>query len=86
MPGEEFFPAGWGPSGAVCRRPGTRNDRRKMIALMPLLFVGGYLPIALENRTRIDFVWYLKRVSLLALIGYLAGIGVFLCEKMLLRI
>lgn len=57
-----------------------------MIALMLLLFVGGYLPIALESRTRIDFVWYLKRVSLLALIGYLAGIGVFLCEKMLLRI
>jgi hypothetical protein len=27
---------------------------------------------------RIDFIWYLKRISLLAAIGYFAGVAVFI--------
>ncbi len=26
---------------------------------------------------RIDFMWYLKKISLLAVLGYLAGAGVY---------
>jgi hypothetical protein len=29
---------------------------------------------------KINFFWYLKRISLLALIGYLAGAGVYLIQ------
>jgi hypothetical protein len=27
---------------------------------------------------KIDFLWYLKRISLLALLGYFAGAGIYL--------
>jgi hypothetical protein len=32
---------------------------------------------------RIDFIWYLKRISLLALLGYLAGAGAYYLEARL---
>ena len=35
--------------------------------------------MGLEN---INFMWYLKHISLLALIGYLAGIGVFILQDL----
>jgi hypothetical protein len=34
---------------------------------------------------RIDFIWYLKRISLLALLGYLAGAGVYYIESLFLH-
>ena len=33
--------------------------------------------VAVMGLERIDFVWYLKRISLLAIAGYLAGAGVY---------
>ena len=30
---------------------------------------------------KIDFVWYIKRVSLWALVGYLGGAGVFVVQE-----
>jgi hypothetical protein len=34
---------------------------------------------------KIDFMWYLKKVSLWALIGYLAGCGVYIAEMMIMH-
>jgi hypothetical protein len=34
---------------------------------------------------KIDFFWYLKRISLLALSGYLAGAGVYLLIEILAK-
>ena len=33
--------------------------------------------VAVMGLERIDFVWYLKKISLLAILGYLAGAGVY---------
>jgi hypothetical protein len=33
----------------------------------------------------VDFVWYLKRITPWALLGYLAGTGCFVLERMFLR-
>jgi hypothetical protein len=33
---------------------------------------------------KISFGWYLKNISLLALVGYLAGAGVYILQNMLL--
>jgi len=33
---------------------------------------------------KIDFIWYLKKISWLALIGYLAGVLVYLAEEFLI--
>lgn len=42
------------------------------------LIIGSAAGVAIMGILRIDFVWYLKRISLLALIGYLAGAGVYI--------
>ena len=34
---------------------------------------------------KINFGWYLKNISLLALLGYLAGAGVYILEVMYLK-
>lgn len=47
-----------------------------------ILIIGsaaGVVAMGLEN---INFMWYLKHISLLALIGYLAGIGVFILQDL----
>ena len=33
---------------------------------------------------RIDFIWYMKKISWLALIGYLSGIGVYWLQDIIL--
>jgi hypothetical protein len=33
---------------------------------------------------KIDFIWYMKRISLLALAGYLAGIAVYYLQDIVL--
>jgi len=33
--------------------------------------------VAVMGLEKIDFVWYLKKISLLAIAGYLAGAGVY---------
>lgn len=42
-----------------------------------ILIIGSAAGIATMGILKIDFLWYLKRISLYALIGYLAGIGVY---------
>ena len=42
------------------------------------LIIGSAAGVAVMGLERIDFVWYLKKISLLAVLGYLAGAGVYM--------
>jgi len=43
-----------------------------------ILIIGSAAGVAIMGILKIDFIWYLKNISLLALLGYLAGIFTFL--------
>jgi len=43
-----------------------------------LLIIGSAAGVAVMGMEKIDFIWYLRKMTLLALIGYLAGAGVYL--------
>lgn len=43
-----------------------------------MLIIGSAAGVAAMGMERIDFIWYLKKIAWLALIGFLAGAGVFL--------
>lgn len=43
-----------------------------------LLVIGSAAGVAVMGMERIDFLWYLRRISLLALLGYLAGVLAYL--------
>ncbi len=49
-----------------------------------ILIIGSAAGVAAMGLEKIDFVWYLKKISLLALAGFLAGAGVFYLEAVLL--
>ncbi|NQU85056.1 MAG: sodium:proton antiporter, partial [Mariniphaga sp.] len=42
-----------------------------------ILIIGSAAGVAAMGLEKIDFIWYLKKISLLALIGYLAGAGTY---------
>ena len=42
-----------------------------------ILIIGSAAGVAAMGIEKIDFIWYLKRISLLALLGYLAGLGTY---------
>ncbi|MCF6365964.1 MAG: sodium:proton antiporter NhaD [Bacteroidales bacterium] len=42
-----------------------------------VLIIGSAAGVAAMGMEKIDFIWYLKKISLLALIGYLAGAGAY---------
>ena len=42
-----------------------------------ILIIGSAAGVAAMGLERIDFIWYLKKISLLALAGYLAGAGTY---------
>ncbi len=42
-----------------------------------ILIIGSAAGVAAMGLEKIDFIWYLKKISLLALAGYLAGAGVY---------
>jgi len=44
------------------------------------LIIGSAAGVAAMGMERIDFLWYLKRISLLAVLGYLAGAGVYVLQ------
>ena len=48
-----------------------------------ILIIGSAAGVAAMGLEKIDFIWYLKRMSLLALIGYLAGIGAYALQEIL---
>ena len=39
-----------------------------------ILIIGSAARVAVIGLEKIEFIWYLKRISVLALIGYLAGV------------
>ena len=47
-----------------------------------ILLIGSAAGVILMGLERITFVWYLKRISLLALVGYLCGAGVYLLQTL----
>ncbi len=49
-----------------------------------MLIIGSAAGVAVMGMEKIDFIWYLKNISLWALIGYLAGFGVYVLEMTLL--
>ncbi len=51
-----------------------------------ILIIGSAAGVAVMGMEKIDFIWYLKKISLWALIGYFAGAGVFvLISKFILH-
>ncbi|MBK9935484.1 MAG: sodium:proton antiporter NhaD [Cytophagaceae bacterium] len=48
-----------------------------------ILIIGSAAGVAAMGLEKIEFFWYMKKISWLALIGYFAGIGVFLLQKMI---
>ena len=45
-----------------------------------ILIIGSAAGVAAMGLERIDFMWYVRKISLLALLGYLAGAGVYLLQ------
>ncbi len=48
-----------------------------------VLIIGSAAGVAAMGIEKISFIWYLKNISLLALIGYVAGAGVFLLQQLI---
>ena len=46
-----------------------------------MLIIGSAAGVVAMGMEKISFFWYLKKISLLALVGYLAGVAVFLLFK-----
>lgn len=50
-----------------------------------ILIIGSAAGVASMGILKIDFLWYLKRISIYAAIGYFAGIAVYYLEHMYMR-
>ncbi|RKE03972.1 sodium:proton antiporter NhaD [Marinifilum flexuosum] len=50
-----------------------------------MLIIGSAAGVAAMGMEKIDFIWYLKKITLLAFVGYLAGAGVYYLQAMLLH-
>jgi len=50
-----------------------------------ILIIGSAAGVAAMGLEKIDFIWYLKKISLLALIGYLSGAGVYYLQALVLH-
>lgn len=48
-----------------------------------ILIIGSAAGVAAMGMEKIDFIWYLKKISWLALIGYIAGAGVYFLQAVL---
>ncbi len=48
-----------------------------------ILIIGSAAGVAAMGLAKIEFFWYLKKMSWLALIGYFAGIGAYLLQKII---
>ncbi len=47
-----------------------------------ILIIGSAAGVAAMGIEKIDFIWYMKKISLIALLGYLAGIGAYALQEM----
>jgi Na+/H+ antiporter NhaD/arsenite permease-like protein len=50
-----------------------------------MLIIGSAAGVAVMGLEKIDFMWYVKNITLWALLGYLAGAGVYILEMMILH-
>ncbi len=50
-----------------------------------VLIIGSAAGVAAMGLEKIDFIWYLKKISLLALLGYFSGAGVYYLQMSLLH-
>lgn len=50
-----------------------------------MLIIGSAAGVAAMGMEKIDFIWYMKKITLLAFIGYLAGAGVYYIQAMILH-
>lgn len=50
-----------------------------------ILVIGSAAGVAAMGMEKLDFIWYLKRISLLALMGYFAGAAVYLVQYAILQ-
>ena len=48
-----------------------------------MLIIGSAAGVVVMGLERINFIWYLKNISLLALLGYLAGAGVYILQHII---
>jgi Na+/H+ antiporter NhaD/arsenite permease-like protein len=69
---------------------GTDDKLWQLIALCAgtggsILVIGSASGVALMGLEKVDFVWYAKKVSLGATIGYFAGIATYLAQYSLLK-
>ncbi|MFH0758320.1 MAG: sodium:proton antiporter NhaD [Bacteroidota bacterium] len=51
-----------------------------------ILIIGSAAGVAAMGMEKIDFIWYLKRISLLAFLGYVAGAGVYYVEALIIHL
>ncbi len=49
-----------------------------------ILIIGSAAGVAAMGMEKIDFFWYVKKISWLALLGYLAGAGIYMIQEKLL--
>ncbi len=49
-----------------------------------LLIIGSAAGVAAMGMEKIDFIWYFKKITWLAFLGYIAGIGIFMLMDVLL--
>jgi Na+/H+ antiporter NhaD/arsenite permease-like protein len=49
-----------------------------------ILIIGSAAGVAVMGMERIDFLWYLKKISWLALLGYLAGCAAYIVQELLM--
>jgi Na+/H+ antiporter NhaD/arsenite permease-like protein len=45
-----------------------------------VLIIGSAAGVAAMGMEKIDFIWYLKKISFIALLGYLSGAAVYLVQ------
>jgi len=50
-----------------------------------ILIIGSAAGVAAMGMEKIDFIWYMKKISYLAFIGYVAGVAAFYLQDMLLH-
>ncbi len=50
-----------------------------------ILIIGSAAGVAAMGMEKIDFIWYLKKISLLAFAGYLAGAGAYYLQTLMLH-
>ncbi|MBN2758584.1 MAG: sodium:proton antiporter NhaD [Bacteroidales bacterium] len=50
-----------------------------------ILIIGSAAGVAAMGMEKIDFIWYLKKISLLAFIGYIAGVGAYYLQAIILH-